>query len=55
MNNHIIITPVPSADGTFARALGISAEREAELDSLMDQYHRDTDTYPAAVGGCLNT
>jgi hypothetical protein len=58
MNKQIIVTATPSPDETFARAMSISAEREAEIDELMDRYHGETDTYPdalAAISAELHT
>ena len=51
MNKYIIVHATPSADETFARAMSISKEREAEIDILMDKYHGETDTYPDALAG----
>lgn len=49
MNKKIIVTAMPANDESFATALGITAERESELDKLMDKYHAETTTYPDAI------
>lgn len=49
MKNAILVTAVPSADETFARALSITKKRETELDELMDKCHEETNTYPDAI------
>ena len=51
MKKNVTVTTIPSQDETFARALGITRQREEEIDNLMDQFHRDTDTYPGAIAG----
>lgn len=49
MKRTLIVTAVPAPDETFAGAMNISREREAELDELMDKCHEDTETYPDAL------
>lgn len=50
MNTNILVTAtVTSETGTFAQAVGISTERETQLDELMDKYHHETGTYPDAL------
>lgn len=49
MNENLKVTTQESSDDSFARALGISPEREQQLDDLMDTYHRETTTYPDAI------
>lgn len=49
MKKQLLVTAVPAADETFARALNIDAQREEEIDNLMDQCHQDTNTYPDAI------
>lgn len=34
---------------TFALVMGITADREAEIDKLMDRCHAETKTYPDAI------
>ena len=49
MKKTLIVTAAPAADETFARALGITKEREDNIDELLDKCHMETDTYPAAI------
>jgi hypothetical protein len=49
MKKHILVTAQVAADDTFATALGITKQREEEIDELMDQCHGETDTYPDAI------
>lgn len=49
MNKDILVTAIPSPDETFARALNISKEREAEIDNIINKCHSETDTYPDAI------
>jgi len=49
MKNTITVTATPAADETFARALGITTEREAQIDEMMDKCHAETTTYPDAI------
>ncbi len=49
MNANFLVTAQPAGDDTFATALCISKQREAELDELMDKYHKETETYPDAL------
>lgn len=49
MNNKIIVTVTAAASETFARALGITIEREVQIDELMDQCHAQTHSYPDAI------
>ncbi len=48
MKNKIIVT-VAAADEIFARCLGITIEREAQIDELVDQCHTKTSSYPDAI------
>ena len=49
MKKTLLVTSNPVPDETFAAALGISADREAAIDELMDKYHAETSTYPDAI------
>ena len=49
MKKQITVTATPSTEETFARAMSITKDREAEIDDLMDKYHGETDTYPDAL------
>lgn len=49
MKRSIQVTLVQSPDETFAAAMGIHKGRETAIDELMDKYHHETDTYPAAL------
>ncbi|OSZ79159.1 hypothetical protein CAP35_13165 [Chitinophagaceae bacterium IBVUCB1] len=49
MNNTMQIQTVQTADESFARALSITQQREAEIDQLMDKCHAETTTYPDAI------
>ena len=46
---NIIVTATPQPEETFAAALGITKQRETEIDELMDKCHGETDTYPDAI------
>lgn len=46
---NVKVYAISSPDETFARAMGISTERETEIDELMDNAHDSTDTYPDAI------
>ncbi len=49
MNKHIIVEPVETDDESFARAMSISAKREAQIDEILDRCHSETSTYPDAI------
>ncbi len=49
MNNCISVQSVETNDESFARALSITAQRETEIDQLMDKCHAETTTYPDAI------
>lgn len=55
MNNTLTVTAVPTEDERFAGALGISKEREEQIDELMDKCHGETDTYPDAIAAISET
>ncbi len=58
MKKHLKVTAVPSPDETFAGAMGITKDREEQINELLDQSHQQTDTFPealAAVSGGLKT
>lgn len=44
-----IVTTIPQPEETFAAALGITKQREAEIDELMDKCHGETETYSDAI------
>ncbi len=57
MRNNILVTALETDDESFARALGITQKREAEIDEIMDRCHGETNTYPdaiAAISEALN-
>lgn len=43
------VTALQVGSESFAEALGISPEREAQIDEIMDECHGNTDTYPDAI------
>ena len=45
----IKVTALQVESESFTEALGISAEREAQIDEIIDECHGDTDTYPDAI------
>lgn len=47
MNNIISITPTTEED--FARALNINADREMEIDEILETCYQLTDTYTDAL------
>jgi hypothetical protein len=47
MNNIINITA--TTEENFARALNITAQREIEIDEILDNCYELTDTYPDAL------
>lgn len=49
MKKYLLVTAVPSADETFAGALGITKDREDRINELLDQSHEETNTYPDAL------
>jgi hypothetical protein len=49
MNNEIIVQAIDTNDEHFATALCISAQRENEIDQIMDRCHGETTTYPDAI------
>ncbi len=49
MKKTLVVTSNPVPDETFAAAMGITPEREAAIDELMDKYHAETSTYPDAI------
>jgi hypothetical protein len=46
---NVTVTAIEASEENFARALGITPEREQELDDIMEKAHRDTGTYPDAL------
>lgn len=48
-NQNILVTALETDDESFARALGIDAEREDELSTIADKCYSDTETYPDAI------
>jgi hypothetical protein len=49
MNNVILVKAIETNDEHFATALDISAQRETEIDQIMDRCHGETTTYPDAI------
>lgn len=49
MKTPITVTTQQATEETFAAVMGITAEREAAIDSLMDKCHGETSTYPDAI------
>lgn len=49
MENKVLVTAIIATDESFATALGITKEREEELDNAMDKCHAETETYPDAL------
>lgn len=49
MNNHILVQPVETEDESFARAMNITEQREAQIDGILDRCHGETTTYPDAI------
>ncbi len=49
MKKEVIVTTQEAIGDTFASALGITKEREQELDDLMDKSHEASNTYPDAI------
>ena len=45
----LIIVVTDSPDESFARAMGISEERELEIDAILDKKHSETNTYPDCI------
>lgn len=43
------VTVIDSPDESFARALGLTEQREKEIDDIMDKCHNETNTYPDAI------
>lgn len=58
MKTPITVTTQTATEETFAAVMGISPQRETEIDSLMDKCHGETSTYPDAIAqasaGLLN-
>lgn len=54
MKKELLVLSKPNPDGTFGEALGITPEREAAIDALMDKYHASTDTYPDCIAKISN-
>ncbi|MBS1771460.1 MAG: hypothetical protein JST82_01280 [Bacteroidetes bacterium] len=46
---NIIVTPIATDDESFARAMNITEQREAEIDEILDNCYALTDTYPDAL------
>lgn len=49
MKNQVSVVAVPVADERFAGALGITTEREEEINEWIERYYDETGTYPDAI------